>query len=73
MPNSISTSPTRVVMNALMAAWNGVMRLGSGYVRANQKPMRRYEQRPITSQPTKSSSRLSATTSASIAAANRLM
>src|SRR5512136_766216 len=48
MPSSISTSPTRVVMNALMAAWNGVIRLGSPYVRANQKPMSKYEHRPMT-------------------------
>ena len=63
MPTSISTSATRVVMNALTPA-------SIALVLWNQKPISEYEQKPITSQPTNSSSRLSASASVSIAPAN---
>src|SRR5512139_286080 len=70
MPNSMNTSATRVVMKALTAAPRGVILLGSGYVRAYQNPISRYEHKPMISQPMKSSNRLSATTNVSIAPAN---
>ena len=60
MPNMNGTSPTRVVMNALIAAPEFA---GSSY----QCPISRYEQTPITSQPTSSWNRLPARTTSSIA------
>ena len=67
----MNTSPTRVVMKALTAAWRGVIWVGSSYLRAYQKPMSKYEHRPMISQPMNMSRRLSATTSVSIPKANR--
>ena len=51
MPNMNGTSPIRVVMNALMAAFEFSF---SSY----QCPISRYEQTPMTSQPTRSWIRL---------------
>ena len=73
MPQNMIASPTRVVMNALKPAFLGVMRLGSSYLRANQKLISRYEQRPMISQKTKSSTRLSASTNPNIPVAKREM
>ena len=65
MPSNMNTSPMRVVMKALMAA-----------LRADsfpyQKPINRYEHRPMISQPTNIVSRLSETTSVYMPKANRL-
>ena len=64
-PMSRPTSPVRVVKNALRAA----LLLAPS---SHQWPIRANEQRPTPSQPTMSISVLSATTSVSIAAENRL-
>src|SRR5438046_9008714 len=61
MPNMNGTSPMRVVMNALMEASEL-----SFY--SHQCPINRYEQMPMTSQPTRSWNRLLAMTTFSIAA-----
>jgi hypothetical protein len=55
MPRSMKTSPMRVVINAFTAA----SRVEG---RANQKPINRYEQSPMISQPMNSSSKLFAST-----------
>src|SRR5947207_1371326 len=60
IPNMNGTSPTRVVRNALIAAPELA---GSSY----QCPISRYEQTPMTSQPTRSWNRLPATTTSSMA------
>ena len=73
MPANMIASPMRVVMKAFKPACLGVMRLGSSYLRANQKLISRYEQRPMISQKTKSSTRLSASTSPSMPQAKREM
>ena len=66
MPSSMNTSPMRVVIKALMAA-----------ARADslpyQKPINRYEHRPMISQPTNRVSRLSETTNVYMPKANRPM
>ncbi len=64
--NSINTSPMRVVIKALTAAFRA-----DGF--PNQNPINKYEHRPMISQPTKSVSRLSETTSVYIPNANRLI
>ena len=66
MPNSMNTSPRRVVIKALMAAARA-----EGL--ANQKPINRYEHKPMISQPTYKVSRLSETTSVYMPKANRPM
>src|SRR3990170_1319251 len=66
MPSNMKTSPTRVVMKALMAA-----ALAEGL--AYQKPINKYEHRPMISQPTNKVSRLSETTSVYMPKANRPM
>ncbi len=63
MPNMNGTSPTRVVMNALIAA-------SEFSLTSHQWPINRYEQTPMTSQPTSSWIRLLETTTVSIAAVN---
>ena len=65
IPSRKPTSPTRVTRNALTAA-----RGASGSVRS--WPISKYEQMPMTSQPTSSSTRSPATTTVSIAAVKRL-
>ena len=64
MPDRKPRSPRRVTTNALVAA---ALAVG----RSNQKPMSRYEQRPTISQKTNSITRLSDSTSPSMAAVNR--
>ena len=64
IPNMNGTSPTRVVMNALIAALEFSC---SSY----QWPISRYEHTPMISQPTRSISRLFAITTVSIAPVNR--
>ena len=64
IPNMNGTSPTRVVMNALIAALEFSC---SSY----QCPISRYEQTPMISQPTSSMIRLFAITTVSIAPVNR--
>src|ERR1043166_2614808 len=66
MLNNMNTSPTRVVMKALTAA----LRADSF---ANQKPINRYEHKPMISQPTNNVSRLSETTRVNIPKANKPM
>ena len=63
IPNMKGTSPTRVVRNALIAAFEFSF---SSY----QWPTSRYEQTPMISQPTSSWIRLSAITTLSIAPVN---
>ena len=63
MPNMNGTSPIRVVMNALIAAFEFSL---TSY----QWPISRYEQTPMTSQPTSSWIRFGAMTTFSIAAVN---
>src|SRR5438093_10309358 len=63
MPNVNGTSPIRVVMKALIAEPELT---GSSY----QWPINRYEQTPMTSQPTRSWNRLLAKTTTSIAPVN---
>ena len=63
MPNNIGTSPIRVVMNALMAAFEFSL---TSY----QCPISRYEQTPMISQPTSSWIRFGAMTTFSMAAVN---
>src|SRR3989304_553595 len=62
----MNTSPTRVVMNALIIAF---LAESLPY----QKPMSKYEHSPMISQPMKSRSRLSETTRTSIPKANSEM
>ena len=66
MPNSMNTSPTRVVINAFTAA----LRANSF---AYQKPINRYEHKPMISQPANKVSRLSETTSVNMPNANKLI
>src|SRR5688572_5896336 len=66
IPNNMNTSPTRVVMNAFTAA-------SRAEFFAYQKPINKYEHRPIISQPTKSVSRLSESTKMNMPKANRPM
>ena len=65
MPSRKPTSPSRVTTNALTAAAGA-----SGSVRS--WPISRYEQMPITSQPTSRRIRSPETTTSSMAAVNRL-
>ena len=65
MPSRNEKSPIRLTMNAFLAAFDG------GFF-SNQNPISRYEHSPTPSQPTYSSRMLSARTSSSIDAANRL-
>ena len=63
IPSNMNTSPTRVVMKALIAA-------SRADFLAYQKPISRYEHKPIISQPTNMVSRLSETTNVYIPKAN---
>jgi len=65
IPRAKPTSPTRLTRNAFLLA------RAAEFLRY-QKPMRRYEQRPTSSQATKTVSQLSARTSRSIENMNRL-
>ena len=65
MPSRKPTSPTRVTTNAFTAAFGASGRLRSW-------PISRYEQMPMTSQPTSSRIRSPETTTSSIAAVKRL-
>ena len=65
MPSRKAKSPTRLTMNALLAA--------ALFLRSvNQKPMSRYEHSPTPSQPRNSTGRLSPRTRLSMAKMNRL-
>ena len=64
MPNSMNTSPIRVVMKALIAA-------SRADFLPYQKPINRYEHSPMISQAINKRTRLLATTSANIPAANK--
>ena len=66
MPSSMKTSPTRVVIKALIIAARAD---GLPY----QKPISRYEHSPMISHPTNSVSRLSETTSVYMPKANSPM
>ena len=73
MPSSMITSAMRVVIKAFTAAWRGLIFLGSGYSRAYQKPISRYEHRPITSHPINRTQRLSVATTAIMPSRNSTM
>ena len=65
MPRAKPTSPTRLTMNAFFAA-------RAADQRVYQKPIRRYELRPTSSQAAKTVSQLSPRTSSSMLNMNRL-
>ena len=65
IPNNMKTSPTRVVINALTAA-------SRAECFAYQKPISKYEHKPMISQPTKKVRRLSEITNTYMPNANRL-
>ena len=64
--NIMPTSPTTLMTNALRAA-------ATADGRSNQKPIRKYEAKPTSPQPTSSPTKLSESTSVSIAKTKKLM